>query len=394
MRSLFSFVLRLLLVAALLIAAAVGLQRAGILQTSGNDGTSGTGAPASKFATAEIGPGVLQLAIQANGKLALRGQQPVFSEISGRLRELHIDYGQPIRRGQVLALIDDREYQAVADELAADHASAEADRQAVNAKLAHARSEARRQARLLNDGLIPRVDADNARALVRELEAQLAAADARVQRAATRLQQARADLDKAEVVSPIDGVLVGIEVKVGEVINALSQPLFQVAPNFDDLIIEAEIDESDIGKVRVGQLATYEVDAHPGEIFTAEVRSVRPAGREVRGVTVYAVELAADNPEGRLYPGMSARVTIEAEDREADLLLPVSALLFTPDPLDMRGLETQVERLRNRGDTLVWVLNEAGGLVPVGVELGAQDEDFIELLGDWNGPTRRVVTGE
>lgn len=210
--------------------------------------------------------------------------------------------------------------------------------------------------------------------------------------AAERL--AEIDLERTVIRSPIDGVVVGRSFSEGQTVAAsLEAPtLFMIAADLEHMDIHARVDESDIGRIKVGQRAIFTVDAYPGHRFEAEVGAVRKAPTQQQqpgsllrrtpqtssNVVTYTVVLKTINPGGLLLPGMTAVVRVTVDEAKDVLIVPMAAFRFTPQDRDKRELPEQTPA---QNYELVWVWdNETQGLRPVNVQVGTVDGVHAAIL--------------
>ncbi|MGZ8981213.1 MAG: efflux RND transporter periplasmic adaptor subunit, partial [Burkholderiaceae bacterium] len=162
--------------------------------------------------------------------------------------------------------------------------------------------------------------------------AELRTARAVIQQRNAALASARVDLSRTEIRAPVDGVVIKRTVDVGQTVAASLQApeLFVIARDLRDMQVETSIDEADVGRIRVGQRASFTVDAFPGRPFAGEVKSVRKAAQNVQNVVTYIAIISANNERGELLPGMTANVRITTDSRESVLKVANSALRFRP----------------------------------------------------------------
>ncbi len=217
---------------------------------------------------------------------------------------------------------------------------------AIEITSADARSDFERKQQLLEKGFISTADRDKARAVYNAAAAQLVTARAQVgvaeanlrngeaavrQRSAV-LAQANVDLGRTAIKAPVDGVVIKRSVDAGQTVAASLQApeLFIIAGDLTDMRVDTAIDESEIGRIRQGQKATFTVDAFPGRTFDGEVRQIRKAAQNVSNVITYMVEVSAENPRKELLPGMTANVRIATDSRQDVLKVPNAALRFKP----------------------------------------------------------------
>lgn len=268
------------------------------------------------------------------------------SELSGLIAELHADFNDEVHEGQVVAVIDPRTFatrveQAEADLRLADASltTSEAAISRAEANLVQAERAWERNKTLAGRGNLSESALDTALATLEGARADLATAKAQkvtaqatiAQRKAA-LRQARIDLERTEIRSPIDGVIVNRVVDVGQTVAAsLSAPiLFEIARDLSSIQIEASVDEADIGNVVPGNPVRFTVDAYRDRRFSGEVRQVRLAPVELNNVVTYTVIIDAANSDRSLLPGMTANLEIVTGSRSDALRVPNEALRFRP----------------------------------------------------------------
>ncbi|MBI3709562.1 MAG: efflux RND transporter periplasmic adaptor subunit [Proteobacteria bacterium] len=407
-------------------------------------------APAYLLATVERGP--ITAAVSATGTVNAVMLVQVGSEISGQIRELYADYNATVRRGDKLALISPEIFAARVDQARAELASAQAniraaavqaeragaDAQNSRAQLVMLRAQTtgaqiaadqaqRELARKIGPGRSEFVaasereraqaDFDHAVAIhaaaraqeaaqaaaiaaseaaIRAAEVQVTVAEANVQQKEAMLRQAEVDLARTRITAPIDGVVVERNVDVGQTVAASLQAptLFTIAQDLARLQVECYIDETDIGRVALGQTATFTVSAYPGESFPGEVVQIRKAAQVIQNVVTYIVVLSARNETQRLFPGMTATVQI-VTDRVADALrVPNAALRFRP----LRGEGEGAGAAATPADPAapaaqVYVMKSGGELRPVAVEPGLSDGRFTQVTSGALAAGDTVIAG-
>ena len=163
-------------------------------------------------------------------------------------------------------------------------------------------------------------------------EAQVEKANAQVHQAQAALEQARVDLERTVIRSPVTGTVISRSVDVGQTVAASLQAptLFTIAQDLTKMQVDTNVSEADIGHVAVGQVATFTVDAYPGQVMRGTVRDIRSAPIVVQNVVNYNAVIAVDNPERKLKPGMTATVSILVAQRHNVLKIPKAALRFQP----------------------------------------------------------------
>ena len=309
-----------------------------------------------QYRTSKLERGNLQASVSASGAVNPVTQVSVGTQVSGQIKELYVDFNSEVKAGQLIALIDPetfeyrvRSAQADVDSTRAQVLTAQANvassiAQVSRAKLdlTEAQRDLERQQVLVDKQFVTQSVADKARALVGNLgesvkvaEAQMAVTNAQVKSAQasvaqreSSLAQARIDLARTKITSPVNGIVIKRSIEKGQTVAAsLSSPeLFVIAQNLQDMQVDASIDESDVGKIRTGQKATFTVDAFAGQTFEGEVRQVRKAAQNVANVVTYVAVIGFSNSGGRLLPGMTANVRVITESRENVLKVANAAL--------------------------------------------------------------------
>ena len=313
-------------------------------------------AEAVEYRTAKIERGNLQATVAASGAVNPVALVTVGTQVSGQIKELLVDFNSEVKAGQLLARIDPETFEyrvrsalADVDAVRAAVLTAQANVLAVQTQVSRAQvdlDEARRdfdrKQSLVEKGFIAQSEADKARALVntsvealKAVQAQVGVAQAQVksaqanvaQREAT-LAQARIDLERTRITSPVNGIVIKRAIENGQTVAASLQApeLFVIAKNLRDMQVDASIDESDVGRLKVGQKATFTVDAYPGQTFEGDIRQVRKAATNVANVVTYVAVLGFSNDAGRLLPGMTANVRVVTDVRDSVLKVPNSAL--------------------------------------------------------------------
>ena len=256
----------------------------------------------------------------------------VGAQISGTVQSLHADYNSIVHTGEIIATLDPSLFDAALGEAQAElarveaaEAQAEADETGLEAAAGDAQTKLTRAESLAASQLIPQADLDSARTAVGEADIDLEGGESKIGEARAAVLQARAavgeatlNLDRTVIRSPIDGIVISRNVDVGQTVAASVQApvLFTIAADLKRLQLAVDVDESDVGSVRTGTRATFEVESYPGATFEGTVSQVRlqPA---VGTVVTYTVIVDVSNPDERLRPGMTATVTLPAAARES-----------------------------------------------------------------------------
>ncbi len=284
------------------------------------------------YVTEPAATGDLVVTVTATGAVQPTTEIAVSSELSGTLATVEADYNDEVRVGQVLARLDDTKFRAQVS-------NAEAALAAARAQLAQAEAGAREatalfdaQAELEKRGVVKRTDFISYEASKDRAAAAVDAAKASLTLAEANLALEQDDLAKSVIRSPINGVVLSRDVSAGQIVAAsLSAPtLFTLAEDLRQMQLLVDIDEADIGQVKVGDSASFTVDAYPGRSFPATITQVRFSPETTDDVVTYKGVLAVDNAELLLRPGMTATATITVAEEKGQLLVPNAALRYAP----------------------------------------------------------------
>ena len=297
-----------------------------------------------QYKTAKIEKGTITASVSSSGTVNPVISVQVGSQVSGQIKEILIDFNSEVTEGQLIARIDPETFEYKVRQVQADVDSARAQammqqaelaRQRVN--LANAKIDMERRLKLVDRGFLSSAERDTVQTtyraqleLVRVGEANVKNAQASVKQKEALLAQANVDLERTSIRSPVNGTVIQKTVEAGQTVAASLQApeLFVIAEDLTDMQVETSIDESEIGRVRVGQKATFTVDSYPGRTFEGEVRQIRLAAQNVSNVITYIVIVSAPNPKKELLPGMTANVRIILDTRHDVRLIPSAAMRF------------------------------------------------------------------
>jgi len=288
-----------------------------------------------RYRTEPARRGTLMVVVSATGTLYPTNQVDVGSELSGIVRSVEATYNQQVEKGQVLARLDTTKLEAQAAQYRAALASAQAKVTLARATVEEDRLKLERlqQVRDRSGGKVPApTDLDAAVAALERARADLSSAEASVSQARATLEATLVDIAKAIVRSPVNGVILKRSIEPGQTVAAtLSAPvLFSVAEDLRRMELRVDVDEADVGKVKVGQEARFTVDAFPDRTFSAKVAQVRLGATTTSGVVTYTTVLEVNNDDLSLFPSMTATAEVVVERDEDVLLVPSTALRFTP----------------------------------------------------------------
>jgi len=367
---------------------------------------------APAYRTEAVTRGPVSEIVNATGDVSAIVSVNVGSQVSGIIDKLFVDFNSAVKKGDPLATLDPRLFQAQLEKSEASLASANANVERARAAAADSARIAARQQDLRRQGLISQADLDTALATRDQNDAALSAAKAAVLQAKADRDMARTNLAFTRITSPIDGIVVSRSVDVGQTVAAAFQAptLFLIANDLTKMQILANIDEADVGKVREGLEARFTVDAFPGETFTGRIRDVRQAPTTIQNVVTYPAVIDAPNPDRKLRQGMTASVTIVSARKDDALRVSNAALRWKDDdnpapepqrqgPPPLARTASAAARGARDGSAQpppgrpgrVYKLEE-GKAVPVLVRVGLSDGQRTEVL-DGLAEGDRVIVG-
>ena len=297
----------------------------------------------------------------------------VGTQVSGKVEKIYVDFNDEVKKGDLLAELDKLTLNQNVSRAKASLTSAES--QLNYAKLTYERTK--------------QLYESNAATLAAYQEAQNSYTQAQMSKknAQAAYDQAKVDLAYAEIYSPIDGIVLDRAVEVGQTVAAsFSTPtLFTLANDLTKMQVEADVDEADIGQVKVGQRVTFTVDAYMDDVFGGTVNQIRMKPTTTSNVVTYTVIIDAPNPDQKLFPGMTASVTIVTEE-QTGLAVPAEAFNFTPDEQVLKALskpekpegqhpeppQKQEEMTAAKNRATVWLKN-GDRMMPRTVKVGMSD---------------------
>ena len=316
--------------------------------------------------------GAIVTRISATGTLQAVTTVQVGSQASGIVESLRADFNSLVRKGEILATLDQSTFVTALEQARASLGAAEADAERLRVAASSAGTALTRARELSERELLPKADLESAESASRSAASQVVGGDAKIQQAKAAVLMAEVNLAKTVIRAPIDGVVIARNVDVGQTVSAsMSAPtLFVLAADLAEMQLNTNIDESDLGSLAPGQPVTFRVDAYPSQTFNGKVSQVRLNPTTVQSVVTYAAIIDAPNPGLKLKPGMTATVTIEVARRDGVLRVPAAALRFKPDAelLARLGAPKPAGGRQASGGTpaTVWISNGAT-LSPVAV---------------------------
>jgi HlyD family secretion protein len=328
-----------------------------------------------KFKTEKVSRGDIRSTVTATGTVNAVTTVLVGTQVSGTIKTLHADFNSFVKKGQLLAEIDSSTFEAQVEQARANLLAAQANVEKAEAALVDARRILERNKQLFSRNLIAKSDLDTSETNELSAAAQVKAAKAQVEQTRAALKVAETNLRYTNIVSPVDGMVISRNVDVGQTVAASFQTptLFNIARDLSRMQIDTNVDEADIGAVRVRQPVTFTVDAYPDNTFKGTVSVIRNAPITVQNVVTYDVIVTIQNPDLILKPGMTANVSIITATKQDVLKIPNAALRFR--------MPEKVPRSPERKGIAVWVLENN---IPkrVGISLGISDGNNTEIITD------------
>ena len=297
-----------------------------------------------EVSTVAVTQGDVVDSVGATGALEAVTTVQVGSQVSGIIQDLYVDFNSIVREGDVIMRLDPSLFETQLEQARANLLRAEADVERLHVAVDDANVQLARSRELASDNLISDTELEAAEVTVRSSEAQLKSAEAQVTQARASLNQNEVNLEHTVIRAPIDGIVTSRLVDIGQTVAASFQApeLFVIAADLTKMRVIANIDESDVGRIRPNQRVTFTVDAFPAEEFVGSVSQIRLEPILTQNVVTYATVIDAPNPDLKLKPGMTATVTVEVARRENVLRIPNAALRFRPSPAVFAALNQPV----------------------------------------------------
>lgn len=403
------------------------------------------------YVSVPVERGVIAKYVKATGVVEPVVTVDVSSQLSGRVAEVLVNFNDTVKQGQVIARLDPEAYDAQVGQAKAALKVAEANallqrktieraqaalgsaetalrveqaqKDVENTKQAERERDYQRFLKLAQSASIADQEVTHARALrdegtasLRVLEQQiglkaeavdiakteiamaqanLANADAVVEQKQAALNQAEVDRERTEIRAPIDGVVIQRDVNAGQTVAVTfeAKTLFKIAHDLREMQVRGRIDEADVGKLKVGQHATFTVDAYPDKSFAGQVLQIRKSPETTQNVVTYTAVISAPNPDLLLLPGMTATLQVAVSETAAMLKIPSQALRFKPPGRGGDELQTGAVAAPAPSRKTVWVLGSNGTIRPVQVSLGASDGETVAIADGNIREGDKVVVG-
>ncbi|MFA4829564.1 MAG: efflux RND transporter periplasmic adaptor subunit [Thermodesulfovibrionales bacterium] len=333
-----------------------------------------------KYRTEKITKGVIETNVTATGAVNAVTTVLVGTQVSGTIKNIYVDFNSPVKKGQLIALIDPSIFETQVEQARANLFSAKANLEKAEASLVDAKRTFERNKQLFSKDLIARSDVDTAETNNETAKAQVSASKAQIAQTGAALKNSQANLGYTRILSPVDGVVISRNVDVGQTVAASFQTptLFTIAQDLTKMQINTNVGEADIGSMKVGQDVEFTVDAYPDITFKGRVWQVRNAPITIQNVVTYDVVIKMDNPELKLKPGMTANVSVIVSIKKEILKIPNAALRFKPSEKGTGAPAKGMGGAEKKGAG-VWIL-ENNKPKRIKVVAGISDGNFTELV--------------
>jgi HlyD family secretion protein len=403
------------------------------------------------YLTAPVERGIIAKYVKATGVVEPVVTVDVSSQLSGRVADVLVNFNDAVKQGQVIARLDPEAYDAQVGQAKAALKVAQANallqketierarallasaETALRVEQAQIEVEQTKQAererdyqrflKLAQSASIADQEVTHARALrdegtasMRVLEQQvslkaeaveiakteiamaqanLANADAVVEQKQAALNQAEVDRERTEIRAPIDGIVIQRDVNAGQTVAVTleAKTLFKIAHDLREMQVRGRIDEADVGRLKVGQRATFTVDAYPDKKFDGQILQIRKSPETTQNVVTYTAVISAPNPDLLLLPGMTATLQITVSETAAMLKIPAQALRFKPSGRAGDEQESGAVAAPAPSRKTVWVLDDTGTIKPIQVSLAESDGDSVAISDGNIRAGDKVVVG-
>lgn len=338
---------------------------------------------APKFVTAPVTKRTITQIVEASGTINPVNTVSVGSTVSGLISAIYVDFNSVVKKGQLLAEIDPRTFQATVDQNLAAVQNAEAALAQVQATLEMSTKTYNRYKNLYARNFIPKCELDQAESDYKAGLAQVNAARFKINQTRAQYEQSLVNLNYTKIIAPVDGMIISREIDLGQPVAATLQApeLFTIAQDLEEMQIEVNVSEADIGEVKEGQNVIYTLDGYPNSEFEGKVTQVRISPTTVSNVVTYSVIVKVANDDLKLKPGMTANVSIITSEEKDVLCVPNRALKFTP--------ADNQQRYDQQG---LWIVDK-GKAHRVNIKTGASDDNYTQIISDEIAEGTEVAVG-
>ena len=324
-----------------------------------------------KYTTKPITKATITQYVEASGTIKPINTITVGTQVSGTVSKIYVDYNSTVKQGDLLAELDPSLFQANVDQSSAKLNNAKATFAKAQATLNYKKNNYQRYKHLYEKHYVSRDDVELAQANYLQAKAELDSAKADVSAQSAALENNLTNLRYSKITSPVDGTVISRAVDVGQTVAASfnTPTLFEVAKDLTKMQIETSVSEADIGKIKVGQEATYTLDGYQDKKFHGKVTQVRLASTTTNNVVTYTVIISVDNTENFAIPGMTANVSIKVGEAKDVLCVENRAFKFTLE--DSKKYEKQG----------IWILTSTGPK-RYNVEIGLSDDNKSQIISN------------
>lgn len=377
----------------------------------------GASDPKITYTTQPITRGDISMIVTSTGTVQPTDKVSVSSVQSGAIKNVYVRHNSIVKSGEILAELDTNRLEADLQNAKAKLASARAAVLKGEADAAAALATLDRRKSLFGNNIMSKQDLDASQFAYDSSSATLEMNKASVQAAEADLRVAEVELGRSKIISPIDGMVLTRDVEPGAAVAAsLNSPvLFTIAGDLRKMELQVAVDEADVGNVKEGQTATFNVDAYPKRRFPATIETVRFVSTTVQNVVTYTTVLTVDNLELLLRPGMTATASIVVDNVKDALRIPNAALRFTPDssgagnagrrgpllgggrpprmggPRGANRPQPQQKQVEDDGQRTIYLLR-SGVVTPVEVKIGVSDGRLTAVTSDELQEDDEVIT--
>lgn len=351
-----------------------------------------------QYKTAKIDRGTISKHVTATGTINPVRTVLIGSQVSGLISKLYVDFNSVVKKGQIVAQIDSVPFEHQVKKAEATLATAVASLEKASVTSKNNRRNYDRSRKLFAKRVISINDLDAVRTTYETGLAEEKLAEAQVQQAKAALEIAKTDLEHTTILSPLDGIVISRNVDVGQTVAASFQTptLFNIAEDLIHMQVNTNVDEADIGSVRVEQDASFTVDAFPDDIFEGKVAEIRISPIIFQNVVTYDTIISVDNSSLKLKPGMTANTSIMVAKVDNALRVPNAALRYTPSEIlksEPDKKNTIDKKSIKKNDSNIWI-SEFGKPKQATVKLGISNDNFSEILEGNVKENQEVVISE
>lgn len=323
--------------------------------------------------------------VEASGTIRPVNSYSIGSTVSGLMKEIYVDFNSEVKKGQLLALMDTSLPQTEVNKALANLNKAKADYNIQKAKTENNRKTYQRYKNLYERNLIAKSEFDLAESTYQSDVAALESASHQIEQASAAYSTAKTNLSYTRIISPVNGTVISRNIDVGQpVASSFQAPeLFVVAQDLKEMMIEVNVSEADIGKVKEGQYVEYTFDGYPDTVLKGKVAQVRISPTTVSNVVTYVVIVYVDNKDLKFMPGMTVNVSIVTHKKDNILCAPNSALKFAP------VVNGKIEKYKTQG---IWLLKN-NKPERYEIEIGLNDDNKTEIISKELKEGDEVITG-